>query len=137
MIRFRLPVNSKRCCTTDLSDLQWHTITAPEVVERLVTSSRDGLSETQAQRRIQEYGKNAPSPPKTNRILTIFGYFFKGFGGILLVGSILVFVSWKPLGEPQPQIANLVRKKIKTPTILPSSKMTNTILSTRHWQLFC
>ncbi|KIE01664.1 ATPase, P-type, transmembrane domain protein, partial [Metarhizium majus ARSEF 297] len=92
--------------TTDLSDLQWHTITATEVAERLVTSSTDGLSETQAERRLEEYGKNAPSPPKTNRILTILGYFFKGFGGILLVGSILVFVSWKPLGDP-PQLANL------------------------------
>ena len=38
---------------------------------------------------------------------TILGYFFKGFGGVLLVGSILVFVSWKPLGEP-PALANLV-----------------------------
>ena len=36
----------------------------------------------------------------------MFGYFFKGFGAILLVGCILVFVSWKPLGQP-PAIANL------------------------------
>lgn len=35
------------------------------------------------------------------------GYFFKGFGSILCVGGILVFISWKPLGEPNPQIANL------------------------------
>lgn len=33
-------------------------------------------------------------------------YFFKGFGSVLLVGSILVFVSWQPLGEP-PLVANL------------------------------
>lgn len=31
----------------------------------------------------------------------------KGFRGILLVGGILVFVTWKPLGEPAPAIANL------------------------------
>lgn len=37
---------------------------------------------------------------------TVFGYFFKGFGSILLVGAILVFVAWKPLGDP-PAIANL------------------------------
>lgn len=36
----------------------------------------------------------------------IFGYFFKGFGAILLVGCVLVFVSWKPLGDP-PAPANL------------------------------
>jgi sodium/potassium-transporting ATPase subunit alpha len=53
-----------------------------------------------------EYGKNLPSPPPTHHFKTIFSYFFKGFGSILLVGSILVFVSWKPLGEP-PAVANL------------------------------
>ncbi|KJK83981.1 Sodium/potassium-transporting ATPase subunit [Metarhizium anisopliae BRIP 53293] len=99
-------IRASEVAAKDLSDLQWHTITATEVADRLVTSSTDGLSETQAKRRLEEYGKNAPSPPKTNRILTILGYFFKGFGGILLVGSILVFVSWKPLGDP-PQLANL------------------------------
>ncbi|KAG5916864.1 hypothetical protein E4U42_007466 [Claviceps africana] len=91
----------------DLSDLEWHTISPHEVASRLVTSPTVGLSDPQAKRRLQEYGKNAPTPPKSNRALTIFGYFFKGFGGILLIGSILVFVSWKPLGEPNPQVANL------------------------------
>ncbi|KAG6270172.1 hypothetical protein E4U48_003985 [Claviceps purpurea] len=91
----------------DLSDLEWHTIASHEVTSRLVTSSTIGLSEPQAKRRLQEYGRNAPSPPKTNRALTIFGYFFKGFGGILLISSILVFISWKPLGEPNPAVANL------------------------------
>ena len=37
----------------------------------------------------------------------IFEYLFGGFGSILLTGSILVFVSWKPLGEPDPAPANL------------------------------
>jgi sodium/potassium-transporting ATPase subunit alpha len=36
----------------------------------------------------------------------ILGYFFKGFGTVLLVASILVFVAWKPLGKP-PAVANL------------------------------
>src|SRR6202042_2536036 len=65
-----------------------------------------GLSGDQASRRLTEYGKNLPSKPPTRYVKTIFGYFFKGFGSILLVGSILVFVSWKPLGEPPAQ-ANL------------------------------
>jgi sodium/potassium-transporting ATPase subunit alpha len=47
-----------------------------------------------------------PSRPRTHYVRTIFGYFFKGFGSVLLIGSILVFVSWKPLGEP-PAVANL------------------------------
>lgn len=35
------------------------------------------------------------------------GYFFVGFGSILVVAGILVFVAWKPLGEPAPAPANL------------------------------
>lgn len=46
------------------------------------------------------------SPPPTHWTRQIFGYFFKGFGSILLVGAILVFVAWKPLGQP-PAVANL------------------------------
>jgi len=65
-----------------------------------------GLSEGQATRRIGEYGKNAPSKPESHRVKQILGYFFIGFGPILLLGSILVFVSWKPLGSP-PAPANL------------------------------
>lgn len=34
------------------------------------------------------------------------GYLFGGFGSILLTGSILVIISWKPLGQP-PANANL------------------------------
>ena len=56
--------------------------------------------------RIEEYGKNLPSAPPSHLYKDIFGYFFGGFGSILLVGSILVFVSWKPLGQP-PQQSNL------------------------------
>jgi sodium/potassium-transporting ATPase subunit alpha len=60
----------------------------------------------QCKRRLTEYGKNTPSAPPTHLFQQILGYFFKGFESILLVGSILVFVSWKPLGQP-PAKANL------------------------------
>lgn len=33
-------------------------------------------------------------------------YLFGGFGSILFIASILVFIAWKPLGQP-PQVANL------------------------------
>ena len=67
----------------------------------------DGLSAEQASRKVKEYGRNAPSPPKSDRLQRYFGYFFRGFGFILLVGAILVFIAWKPLGDP-PQTANMV-----------------------------
>lgn len=34
------------------------------------------------------------------------GYLFGGFGSILLIAAILVFIAWKPLGQP-PAPANL------------------------------
>lgn len=34
------------------------------------------------------------------------GYLFVGFGSILLVGCVLVFTAWKPLGDP-PATANV------------------------------
>ena len=68
----------------------------------------DGLSAEQASRKVKEYGRNAPSPPKSDRLQRYFFYFFGGFGSILLVGAILVFIAWKPLGDP-PQTANMVR----------------------------
>lgn len=105
---------------TDLSDLEWHTITPDDVAERLVTSATAGLSDDQAKRRLREYGRNAPSPPETNKLLTVLGYFFKGFGGILLVGSVLVFVSWRPLGQP-PALANLVWPAPHAPSVARAS----------------
>jgi sodium/potassium-transporting ATPase subunit alpha len=65
-----------------------------------------GLSSDQVLRRREQHGRNIMSPLSTRWFWTIFGYFFKGFGIILLVGCILVFLAWKPLGEP-PSLSNL------------------------------
>ncbi|KAH7412890.1 hypothetical protein BKA64DRAFT_770708 [Cadophora sp. MPI-SDFR-AT-0126] len=97
---------AKDSAAKELGDLDWHVITPEDVYTRLSVSPSQGLSSEQAKRRLTEHGKNIPSPPPTHFFQTIFGYFFKGFGSILLVGSILVFVSWKPLGDPPAQ-ANL------------------------------
>jgi sodium/potassium-transporting ATPase subunit alpha len=77
------------------------------VYKRLSTSRNFGLSADQVYRRFAEFGGNAPSRPPTHYTKTIIGYLFKGFGSILLLGAILVFISWKPLGEPSPAVANL------------------------------
>lgn len=90
----------------ELSNVDWHTITPNEIYTRLSSSPSQGLSVDQCKRRLTEYGKNTPSAPPTHLFQQILGYFFKGFESILLVGSILVFVSWKPLGQP-PAKANL------------------------------
>ncbi|KAI0438502.1 hypothetical protein F4803DRAFT_534888 [Xylaria telfairii] len=98
---------AKDAATKELSSLEWHTISTDEALRRLTSSEAQGLSEEQVTRRIKEYGRNAPSPPKSHVFWDWFGYFFKGFGSVLLVGSILVFITWKPLGQP-PLLANLI-----------------------------
>ena len=92
--------------SSDLASLEWHTISVDELTTRLSACIKDGLSNNQVRHRIATYGKNAPPPPKTHHIKKTLGYFFKGFGTVLLVASILVFIAWKPLGKP-PVLANL------------------------------
>jgi 4-hydroxybenzoate polyprenyltransferase len=37
----------------------------------------------------------------------IVGYLFGGFGAVLLIGGILVTITYKPVGNPNPVLANL------------------------------
>lgn len=90
----------------ELESLDWHIVSPEEIFRRFSTSKTRGLTAEQATKNLSKYGKNVPSHPPTHYTKQILGYFFKGFGSILLVGGILVFVSWKPLGEPAPAIAN-------------------------------
>ncbi|KAB8067270.1 hypothetical protein BDV29DRAFT_94968 [Aspergillus leporis] len=90
----------------DLSILDWHIISVDELQKRWQVDASQGLSVDQVHRRLRQYGRNAISPLPHRWFWQIFGYFFKGFGAILLVGCVLVFVSWKPLGQP-PSQANL------------------------------
>jgi sodium/potassium-transporting ATPase subunit alpha len=46
------------------------------------------------------------TPPPSGLFGKIMGYFFGGFGAILLIAGILVFIAWRPLGDP-PAEANL------------------------------
>jgi len=90
----------------DIALLEWHIITINDLSTRLSTSLKDGLSNDQVQRRAIQYGKNSPSQPNTHYTRKALGYFFGGFGPVLFVASILVFIAWKPLGQP-PAPANL------------------------------
>ncbi|EEY16343.1 calcium-transporting ATPase [Verticillium alfalfae VaMs.102] len=92
--------------TTEVAQLDWHTLSPEEILRRLSSSRTEGLSPNQVARRMAHYGKNAPSDPPTHHTRKFLGYFFKGFGPILLVAAILVFIAWRPLGKP-PAPANL------------------------------
>jgi sodium/potassium-transporting ATPase subunit alpha len=64
------------------------------------------LSNWKVQQCLKEYGPNKPSAPPSTWFWKTLGYLFGGFGSILLTASILVFIAWKPLGQP-PAVANL------------------------------
>ncbi|KAJ5668722.1 hypothetical protein N7462_009792 [Penicillium macrosclerotiorum] len=85
---------------------EWHVLPIEDVQKQLHADISSGLSNTEASERLRRYGPNKISPLPNPWFWKIFGYFFKGFGSILLVGGILVFISWKPLGQP-PAVANL------------------------------
>lgn len=96
-----------RCANfVDYATVDWHKITTQDLCIRLSTSLQQGLSADGAARKLKEYSPNVPSPPPSTWFRRFVGYFFGGFGTILLTASILVFVAWKPLGDP-PAPANL------------------------------
>ncbi|KAJ4247486.1 hypothetical protein NW762_013163 [Fusarium torreyae] len=86
--------------------IEWHKLTVQNVQKSFGTDISQGLTSQDADERLKKHGKNKISPLPNPLFWKIFGYFFKGFGSILCVGGILVFISWKPLGDP-PAIANL------------------------------
>jgi sodium/potassium-transporting ATPase subunit alpha len=89
-----------------LAGLEWHTLEIDELCRRLSADTTQGLSDDQIKRRLAEHGRNKMTPPPSGLFKKITGYFFGGFGSILIVAGVLVFVAWKPLGNP-PAVANL------------------------------
>ncbi|KAL7750759.1 hypothetical protein RI367_003716 [Sorochytrium milnesiophthora] len=84
-----------------------HKLTLRELELRFGTKIDEGLPETVAVRRANKYGKNQITPPQTQWARKLFSYFFGGFCWLLWIACILTFLSWKPLGEPNPSPANL------------------------------
>jgi sodium/potassium-transporting ATPase subunit alpha len=82
-------------------------------------SETQGLTNDQAQRRLQENGKNILSPPPTRLfqkmhvadffhiLINSLVYFFGGFGGMLAIAAIVCIICYKPLGLPNPDSSNL------------------------------
>ncbi|TFY54358.1 hypothetical protein EVG20_g9732, partial [Dentipellis fragilis] len=99
--------DSEKEAVKDLINLDWHKITSDEALRRLGVSPKTGLDSTQAQRRIATHGKNQLSPPPSHTLRRVLGWIFGGFGTLLLAASIVCFIAWKPLGNPNPQASNL------------------------------
>ncbi|KAJ7876513.1 hypothetical protein B0H14DRAFT_3083125 [Mycena olivaceomarginata] len=91
----------------DLSAIIWHTLSVDEICTRLGVSDKRGLDRSIAARRLAKNGKNVISRPPKNLARRIFVYIFGGFGSLLMVASIICFISWRPLGDPHPAPPNL------------------------------
>jgi len=89
-----------------LADVDYHLVSIQELSTRFSTSVQLGLSPEQVARKLTQEGPNVLSPPPSKLFQKLFGYIFGGFGTILIIACILVFISWKPLGDP-PASANL------------------------------
>jgi magnesium-transporting ATPase (P-type) len=64
--------------SSDLSELEWHSLSVNEVCLRLNVSPKSGLDSNMAARRLRKNGKNVISPPPNNLLKKIFFYFFGG-----------------------------------------------------------
>jgi sodium/potassium-transporting ATPase subunit alpha len=90
----------------DFSTYDLHTIPLEEVFERFSSSPTSGLGVDQAMVLLRDVGLNKLTAPPSNWLKKTVTYLFGGFGSILFVAAIMVFVAWKPLGDP-PALANL------------------------------
>lgn len=102
------------CSATDITDkaaefgdIDYHTSSVDELFSRYSSSRGTGLTTAGAVQKLKEVGPNQPTPPPSRWFRKTLTYLFGGFGSILFLAAILVFIAWKPLGEPAPAIANL------------------------------
>ena len=91
----------------EFGDIDYHISSVDELFSRYSSSRGTGLTAANAAQKLKEVGPNQPSPPPSSWFRKTITYLFGGFGSILFVAAILVFIAWKPLGEPAPAIANL------------------------------
>jgi sodium/potassium-transporting ATPase subunit alpha len=99
--------DKKQAVEADFGDIDYHLSSVEELFRRFSSSRNSGISTTEAANQLKTVGRNLPSPPPSRWFKQTVGYLFGGFGSILFIASILVFIAWKPLGNPDPAVANL------------------------------
>lgn len=99
--------SKKQATQAEFGDIDYHLASIDELFRRFSSSRSSGLSGPEAANQLKAVGRNVPSPPPSRWFKQMMGYLFGGFGLILFVAAILVFIAWKPLGEPNPAVANL------------------------------
>lgn len=87
--------------------LDFHTVEPDALAQRFNVHPDSGLDASAAMRRLERNGKNVLTQKKSQYWKKLFNYTFGGFCSILWIGVIIFFISWKPLGNPNPQAYNL------------------------------
>lgn len=100
------PKDKAQAAEIQFGDIDYHKASTEELFKRFSCSRTTGLTSDQVSQQLKTVGANLPSPPASQWFRKTINYLFGGFGAILFVASILVFIAWKPLGKP-PAIANL------------------------------
>jgi sodium/potassium-transporting ATPase subunit alpha len=109
-----VPVNSKEEPADTVQDakkdleVDYHAIPLETLLDRLETDESFGLTSSKASEKLKKDGPNAIKVG--NRFAGLFkiiGYLFGGFGIIMWPAAIMAVLSYRPLGDPDPDIANL------------------------------
>lgn len=101
-------VGEKGSAADTFAGVDYHTTDPDVLARRLGTSLSSGLAPADYAAKQREHGANVQLRPPSRLAQKLLMYFFGGFGLLLLAGGILCVVCWKPLGEPDPAVANLV-----------------------------
>jgi sodium/potassium-transporting ATPase subunit alpha len=89
-------------------DIDYHIVSVPELIQRYDTNEEEGLTEELAKRKLAENGPNViQQKSRFHYLWKILRYLFGGFGFVLWPSAILAIISYKPLGEPNPDPSNL------------------------------
>lgn len=99
--------SKKQAAQVEIGNIDYHLASIDDLFRRFSSSRSSGLTSGEAANQLKTVGRNLPTPPPSRWFKQTMGYLFGGFGPILFIAAILVFIAWKPLGEPNPAVANL------------------------------
>ncbi|TPX34759.1 hypothetical protein SmJEL517_g02752 [Synchytrium microbalum] len=91
----------------DMANYDLHKITVDQVFQRFSSHPTRGLDVEAATSRLARNGGNVITPVRPNYFKKLFDLFFGGFCPILWIACVMVFISWQPLGNPNPAAINL------------------------------
>ena len=89
------------------SNIRAHLQPLEELYSIYQTNPKTGLNANAVMRKAAEHGLNKITPPPTNYLLKFLNYVFGGFNALLWIAAILSFISYEPLGAPNPSPLSL------------------------------